>query len=276
MYTVALVSNAIGDAMSDAIHDDDVQYPPVTQLKKFQRRVLGVLVEKAFTTPEYYPMTLKALTAGCNQKSNRSPVYNLSEDAVFDTLDELREMGLAAVRHTESGRTERFRHNMRQRYSFTEPQLAILIELLLRGRQSMGELRTRASRMVAIESLADLRRELGGLIEEGYAQSNGPLERRGIQVDHNMYLPAEDKTMEPDSATVDQEVAPTRNATTPTAATAPSVAAPDLNSRLAQLESIIERQSIENRSLREELDSLKGEVHTLQKRLEDLCRDLGN
>src|SRR5688572_14511906 len=132
--------------------DEQVSAPPIKELSRPQRRVLGTLVEKGLTTPEYYPLTLKALTTGCNQKNNRDPVSSYSEDEVAEVLDQLREMGLAAVVHTESGRTERFRHYLRKRFALSEPQVAILTELLLRGPQQLGELRTRASRMVSIDS----------------------------------------------------------------------------------------------------------------------------
>src|SRR5688572_25460933 len=88
--------------------------PPITSLHKVQRRVLGVLIEKGFTTPDQYPLTLKAVTTGCNQKNNRDPLTNYEEADVEQALDGLRELGLAAVVHTESGRTERYRHYMRK------------------------------------------------------------------------------------------------------------------------------------------------------------------
>jgi hypothetical protein len=97
--------------------------PAPKELTKGQRRVLGVLVEKAITTPDQYPLTLKALTAGCNQKSNRDPITNYNEETVEQYLDELRGLGLVACVHTESGRTERFRHYVRKRYPFNEAQL---------------------------------------------------------------------------------------------------------------------------------------------------------
>src|SRR6478736_2927008 len=119
---------------------EDPQLPPITSLSAPQRRVLGTMIEKALTVPESYPLTLKALTTGCNQKSARHPLTNYAEDDVEETLGQLRELGLAAVVHTESGRTERFRHYVRRRFSeLTEPQVAILGELLLRGRQSVGD-----------------------------------------------------------------------------------------------------------------------------------------
>lgn len=160
-------------------------------LSRPQRRVLGVLLEKAFTTPDVYPLTIKATAAGCNQKSNRDPVVEYDEERVERVLDELREIGLAAVVHTESGRSPRYRHYMRHVVSLSEPQLAILTELMLRGRQSLGDLRVRAGRMVPIDSLDDLRKELQNLIDRGFVQADAPLERRGAEVDHNLYPPNE-------------------------------------------------------------------------------------
>ena len=159
------------------------EYPPITELSRLQRRIIGVLLEKAFTTPDSYPLTLKSLATGCNQKSNRDPVSNYSEDAVLDGLDELRKMGAVAVVHTETGRSERYRHYMRKRFKFSERQLAILAELLLRGRQTLGELRARAGRMVPIDSLDILRDDLQVLLNDGFLQASGSLERRGIEVD---------------------------------------------------------------------------------------------
>lgn len=181
--------------MSDVSLPPDDQIPPVKVLSKSQRRVLGVLIEKGITTPEYYPLTLKALTTGCNQKNNRSPLTEYSEDDVSRAVDQLRELGLAAVVHTESGRSERFRHYVRKRFPFNEAQLAIMTELWLRGRQSVGDLRTRASRMHDIPTLEQLRDELKSLQAQGYIQANGPLDVRGVEVDHNFYKPDEGKTL---------------------------------------------------------------------------------
>jgi uncharacterized protein len=174
---------------------DEEGLAPVRELTPRQRRVLGVLVEKGYTTPEYYPLTLKAVTTGCNQKSNRHPVLNYSEEEVEEALDQLRGLGLVAVIHTESGRTERFRHYMRKRYPFSEPQLAIMTELMLRGRQQLGELRARASRMHPIETLDELRENLRKLADGNWILSSGPLDRRGIEVDHALYPKSEAPSM---------------------------------------------------------------------------------
>jgi len=174
---------------------DDKTVPGPKQLDRGQRRVLGVLLEKAFTTPDAYPLTVKACTSGCNQKNNRDPVTNYSEEQVREILDELREVGVAAVVHTDGGRAERFRHYMRKRYPFSEVQLAVLTELLLRGRQQPGELRTRASRMTPIDSQEILKTALTDLQTQGYVQANGPLDRRGVEVDHTFYLEGENQKL---------------------------------------------------------------------------------
>lgn len=255
----------------DPVEPADLSAKPAPkELTKGQRRVLGVLVEKAITTPDQYPLTLKALTAGCNQKSNRDPVTNYTEETVEQYLDELRELGLVACLHTESGRTERFRHYVRKRYPFTEPQLAILTELWLRGRQQLGELRTRASRMAPIDTQEQLRAELTALMEQGYVQSNGPLERRGVEVDHGFYPASEGKRLEPRGAEefVDDE---------PAGATArPSSRTSIDDDRVNALESSVRGLEISNRELLSEVASLKEQLTELATVVGDLRRALGN
>jgi uncharacterized protein len=263
----------------------ETQLPRITSLTPVQRRVLGTMIEKALTVPESYPLTLKSLTTGCNQKSSRHPLTNYSEDDVEDTLTQLRELGLAAVVHTESGRTERFRHYVRKRFSeLTEPQVAILGELLLRGRQPMGELRSRACRRAppgSLDSLDQLRTELSGLMSLKFVQSDGPLERRGIEVDHNLYEARESKHMmqrttfddDPTPAAAPVTAPPTRpapSATHSTAPTPPTPAAPagELLSRLTALEAAHSGLRAENRELREQLEDLR-------KSLDDLRQALG-
>lgn len=251
--------------------DHEEQQPEVRELSSRQRRVLGVLMEKGLTTPEYYPMTMKAVIAACNQKSNRSPITSYDEDAVEETLEQLRELGVAAVILPDSGRTERYRHYVRKRYPFSEPQIAILTELLLRGRQTMGELRGRASRMVPIEDLTALRAELSELIEQGYAQATDALERRGVEVDHCFYKANENRKMDAAPAAVSSS-APARThdpvAASPAAPVAAPPSAPAHDAALAELRS-------ENQQLKSDVEDLKQDVARLNDRLDDLCRDLG-
>ena len=254
----------------------------VRQFTREQRRVLGVLVEKGFTTPEYYPMTLKALIAGCNQRSNRQPIANYSESTVMEAIDGLSEHGIVAVVHTSGGRTERFRHYMRHKFDLTEAQLAILTELWLRGRQQLGELRTRASRMHQIPAQDDLRRELAGLVELGFVQSSGPLERRGIEVDHTFY--EDNERREPMPGAPAPAAAPPP---APVAAATPAVpaAAPPTQTVTAsaavdstsvdELTSRVERQEVQIQQLTRELGELNSLVEEISAMVDDLRQQLG-
>ncbi|WP_437227663.1 DUF480 domain-containing protein [Planctomicrobium sp. SH661] len=253
----------------DTDHDSAADLPPVRHLSKPQRRVLGTLVEKAFTVPESYPMTLKGLTTGCNQKSNRDPMTNYTEDAALDALDELRKLGLVAVVHTESGRTERYRHYTRKRFPFTEPQLAIMTELLLRGRQQMGELRARASRMVPIESLDDLRKEIEGLISQNYVQANGSLDRRGVEVDHCFYLPGENVRMSSMPASDSSSDASLTATAPPSRAPSQQVAVSD------EWKGELESLRNDNLELKSELQELKAQLEDLKDNLANLRQSLG-
>lgn len=235
--------------------------PRVSGLNSRQRRVLGVLVEKAYTTPEYYPLTLKAVTTGCNQKSNRHPVVQFEEHDVQETLDQLGELGLTAVVHPESGRTERFRHLMRRRLTLSEPQLAILTELLLRGHQQLGELRSRAGRMVAIDTLDQLRDELAGLRQMELVQTSGPLERRGVEVDHKLYTDREQEKHALSRAGADDVSSAGRFETQAAEATP----APGEIDRLRDTAN----------ELRDALARLETSVADLQRDVEMLKRDLG-
>lgn len=127
-------------------------------------RVLGCLIEKELATPEYYPLTLNSLTTACNQKSNRDPVMALEESEVVRALDGLK-MKHVAIQAADSGRVPRYRHILSERLRFSPAELAILAELLLRGPQTLGELRTRAERMHPFADLAAVEQVLGELAE---------------------------------------------------------------------------------------------------------------
>ncbi len=121
------------------------------KLTPVQARVLGCLIEKDLTTPDYYPLSLHALAAACNQKSNRDPVMALSEGEVQAALDDIIKQGLAAQRSDFSARVPKYGHklsgSLTRAFDFSRPALALLCELLVRGPQTPGELRTRAARM---------------------------------------------------------------------------------------------------------------------------------
>ena len=131
-------------------------------LTSIQRRIAGVLVEKAKTTPDAYPLTLNALTNGCNQKSNRDPHMDLSAEDVERAVEELREMGaLAEVQ--SGGRVAKYRHYLYEWLGVDKVELAVMAELLLRGEQTIGELRGHAARMEPISDLNALRPILDSL-----------------------------------------------------------------------------------------------------------------
>lgn len=135
------------------------------ELTPDEARALGVLIEKATTTPEQYPLTLNACVNGCNQKNNRDPVTALDEGAVFEALESLRTKGLAVRVDSVGSRTNRYRHNAGEVLHARAGEVAVLAELLLRGPQTAGELRGRATRMHPIESLDDAKAYLRALID---------------------------------------------------------------------------------------------------------------
>ena len=128
-------------------------------------RVFGVLVEKAQTTPQQYPLTLNGLTVGCNQKNNRFPVVEWDDDRVYDALDGLRAKKLVNEVNLTGSRVPKFKHNAREVLGVDTSQLILLTELLLRGPQSAGDLRSRASRMHPLESLEIVQDVLEALIK---------------------------------------------------------------------------------------------------------------
>jgi uncharacterized protein YceH (UPF0502 family) len=133
-------------------------------LNEMEVRVLGCLIEKELSTPEYYPLTLNALTNACNQKSNRDPVLNVEEVDVVRALDALRFKQLALV-SAEGGRTPKYRHALVEKLRLSPAELAVLGEMLLRGPQTVGELRTRTERMHSFIDLAAVEETLRELSE---------------------------------------------------------------------------------------------------------------
>jgi len=122
-------------------------------LSAAEARVLGSLIEKELTTPEYYPLSLNALVNACNQKSNRDPFMTLDEATVKQALHRLDKEGLAGPADNMVSRVTKYEHHLQEAYNFTRHEIAILCELLLRGPQTPGELRSRAERMQAFEDL---------------------------------------------------------------------------------------------------------------------------
>jgi len=134
-------------------------------LSEVEARVLGSLIEKELTTPEYYPLSLNALVHACNQKSNRDPYMSLDEDAVRQALRGLEKKGLAGPADNMESRVSKFEHRLQEAYNFTRHEIAILCELLLRGPQTPGELRSRADRMHTFEDLGIVQSTLQRLMK---------------------------------------------------------------------------------------------------------------
>lgn len=169
--------------------------PNIDALPRYEpkeRRVLGVLIEKGKTTPDYYPMTLAGLITGCNQKSNRDPVVAYDEDDVEDTLVDLRAKQ-SVVKVEGLGRVPKWKHNAYDLWGVTKAEIAVLAELFLRGPQTEGELRARAERME--NTLVDqdaLHEVLQPLRDRGMVVTLSPPGRkRGVVVCHGFYPEAE-------------------------------------------------------------------------------------
>jgi len=199
-----------------------------------ERRVLGVLIEKAKTTPDQYPLSLNAVVTGCNQKSNRDPVMNLDEEAVSRALASLRECGAAAEVYG-NGRLARYRHLAYDWLGIDKEDLAIIGELLLRGEQSEGDLRGRASRMDPIPDLNVLRTHLDGLAERGLIVWLSP-PGRGRMLTHGL-LPTE--KLEKVRSQLVLAGTPAATADAPQPVTNAPTASTSLESRVAQLEALL-------------------------------------
>jgi len=135
------------------------------KLTENEVRVLGSLIEKDITTPEYYPLSLNALVNACNQKSNRDPVMQLDEDAVRGALEGLEEQRMAGPARGADSRVTKYEQRLQEVFNFTRAEIAVLCVLLLRGPQTPGELRGRAERMHRFEALEDVQSALQKLMQ---------------------------------------------------------------------------------------------------------------
>jgi uncharacterized protein len=134
-------------------------------LNSVEVRVLGSLVEKEITTPEYYPLSLNALVNACNQKNNRDPVMQLDEDAVRQALHRLEDLGWAGAARGADSRVAKYEHRLQEAFNFTRGEIAIIDVLFLRGPQTLGELRSRTERMYRFEELNDVQTVLDRLMQ---------------------------------------------------------------------------------------------------------------
>ena len=242
-----------------------------------ERRVLGVLIEKGLTTPEQYPLTLNALVNGSNQKSCRDPMAHLGEKEVLDTIDTLRAKGLVAVVRSTGGRTDRYRHRCTDTLSIEGREVAVLAELLLRGPQTDGELRQRASRMVEIPSLGDLAEVLDRLrTHEPPLMPPAPSDgrRRGVKYSHALYPADERPATADDGVATSGHAPPTRTTATPepaevapapttTYGSAPLRSSPDTSAAVTN-------SSGDLPALQAELAATRKLLASLEKRVEEL------
>lgn len=235
---------------------------PWPVLPRNERRVLGVLVEKAKTSADGYPMTINALVTGCNQKSNRDPVLDLEEDDVEQSLSALKNRGL--VCKVMSGRVDKWRHLLYESWHIDKREMAVLAELLLRGTQTEGELRTRASRMEPIPDLDSLKQYLRPLLERGLVLYLTPEDRRGAVITHGFHDPAELHRLKAHFSAGPASVTPP-----PAAAAAPTPApAPRVDDRVPALESGLA-------ALRDEVARLRADLATTRQELATLKQSLG-
>ena len=133
-------------------------------LSAAEARVLGCMLEKEITTPDYYPLTLNALTSACSQRSNRHPVVGYDDKTVLRALDQLREKKLSILHHVAGGRVPKYEHRLAEQFEFTEEQRGLICVLLLRGAQTAGELKGRTSRLCSFSSPGEVEKVLGSLV----------------------------------------------------------------------------------------------------------------
>jgi uncharacterized protein YceH (UPF0502 family) len=224
-------------------------------LSVIERRILGVLVEKQKTT-DTYPLSLNAVVTGSNQKSNRDPMLELSEDQVDEGLVGLQKKGL--VVRVVSGRVDKWKHVLYEAWSVNSVELAVLAELLLRGPQTEGELRARASRMEPITDIDALRQVLGALKERKLVVYLTPEGRRGTMLTHGFHDPAELERLKSRQPAIAPDEAPSGN----------SSAAVALEARLLAAESQIAQ-------LGESVDAMKAQIAGFAERFARLEQETG-
>jgi uncharacterized protein YceH (UPF0502 family) len=193
-------------------------------LSPLEARVLGVLIEKQLTTPDYYPLTLNALVAGCNQRSSRNPVMNVTETQVQATLDALKRPTLIIDSYGASGRVMRYAHNVPKVLNIGQAMTALLAALILRGPQTAAELRGNCERFYQFADLSsveayleDMARRSAGALAVKLPRQPGSREHRwahllsGPVASESVAVPAADAPPDEDLAALRSEVAQLRN-----------------------------------------------------------------
>lgn len=215
------------------------------RLTETEVRVLGSLIEKDITTPEYYPLSINALVNACNQKSNRDPVMQLDENTVRDALRVLQENRLAGPAGGADSRVTKYEHRTQEKFNFTRPETAVLCVLLLRGPQTPGELRGRSERMFRFETLDDVQAALQKLMQRDPPLVKVLPRRTGTKESRWMHLLSGDVVV-PES---------------PQAASTTDTQSPVDSERVGRLE---EQISV----LRREVDELKSQLEGFRKQFE--------
>jgi uncharacterized protein YceH (UPF0502 family) len=244
-------------------------------LSSRQRRVLGVLIEKAKTTPDAYPMSINGLVTGCNQKSNRDPVMNVTDEQVEETLEELR--GLGAVAEVQgSGRVPRYRHYAKEFLGVTGAEVAVIAELLLRGEQSLGDLRARAARMDPIPDQGALKPIVDSLLARGLMIELTP-PGRGQIVSHNLYKEREINELRakyaghvPVAVNDSDDDAPAR----PPAASSSGTALPQVSSQPRQQPAALSAGNYVTRDMHNELVVEVAEMRAELARVREMLREI--
>jgi len=199
---------------------------PLPDLSAEEQRVLGALIEKSRTTPDYYPMTLNSLTAACNQKSSRNPVVNYNEETITLTLNQLKIKGLISTATGGSSRATKYKHNLAIVYPLLPSELAIISLLLLRGPLTPGEINSNSGRLYEFESIEEVLEQLQKLSDEEPAFVKQLAKKAGQKEARFVHLLGEqaETTIEAETETV---VTPTFDAT-------------ELENRIEKLESELE------------------------------------
>lgn len=263
--------------MTEQASADSSGGPRWRPISSVERRVLGVLVEKAKTTPEAYPLSLNALRTGCNQKNNRAPLMQLEDDQVEEAIESLRALGAVAVVQG-TGRVDKFRHLAYEWLGVDKVQMAVMAELLLRGAQTVGELRGRAARMEPIKDLAELRPVLDALVAKGLVMYLTP-PGRGAVVTHTLYLEPEREKVLREAATVAPADAP-EDRRPPSTSTAVAMHPADAESEASGWKTAVAELREEIADVKRELADARSQFEAttrqLRDALDDLNRQLGN
>ena len=244
-------------------------------LSSRQRRVLGVLIEKAKTTPDAYPLTVNALVSGSNQKNNREPQTSYTPEEVEQALEELRALG-AVTEVQGSGRVPKYRHHAYEWLGVEKTELAVMAELLLRGEQTLGELRGRAARMEPIADTSALKPVVDGLVKKGL-MIELTAAGRGQIVSHNLYKEREINELKarfagyvpPAASSDDDEPAPRIMGTAGPAVVARAAAA-GVAVTVGPTKDEFAELSVEVAELRAEVSRLRETVGRLESKIESL------